>query len=174
MGANMRRQAVPLIQPRSPWVGTGMEYKSAHDSGVALLCKHDGVVEFVDAKEIRVRRDNGALDKYMVTKFRRSNSGTSYNQRPIVHLGEKVEKGDTLADGPSMEEGEMALGQNVLVAFMTWEGYNYEDAIIMSRRLVKDDVYTSVHIEEYESEARDTKLDLKKLPVKFQTLGKMR
>lgn len=172
MGANMQRQAVPLIQPRSPWVGTGMEYKSAHDSGAALLCKHDGVVEFVDAKEIRVRRDNGALDKYMVTKFRRSNSGTSYNQRPIVHLGEKVEKGDTLADGPSMEEGEMALGQNVLVAFMTWEGYNYEDAIIMSRRLVKDDVYTSVHIEEYESEARDTKLDLKKLPVKFQTLGK--
>ena len=158
MGANMQRQAVPLIQPRSPWVGTGMEYKSAHDSGAALLCKHDGVVEFVDAKEIRVRRDNGALDKYMVTKFRRSNSGTSYNQRPIVHLGEKVEKGDTLADGPSMEEGEMALGQNVLVAFMTWEGYNYEDAIIMSRRLVKDDVYTSVHIEEYESEARDTKL----------------
>lgn len=92
MGANMQRQAVPLIQPRSPWVGTGMEYKSAHDSGAALLCKHDGVVEFVDAKEIRVRRDNGALDKYMVTKFRRSNSGTSYNQRPIVHLGEKVEK----------------------------------------------------------------------------------
>jgi len=162
---------VPLIQPRSPWVGTGMEYKSAHDSGAALLCKHDGVVEFVDAKEIRVRRDNGALDKYMVTKFRRSNSGTSYNQRPIVHLGEKVEKGDTLADGPSMEEGEMALGQNVLVAFMTWEGYNYEDAIIMSRRLVKDDVYTSVHIEEYESEARDTKLGPEEITREIPNVG---
>ncbi|NSS81770.1 DNA-directed RNA polymerase subunit beta [Enterococcus faecalis] len=171
MGANMQRQAVPLIQPRSPWVGTGMEYKSAHDSGAALLCKHDGVVEFVDAKEIRVRRDNGALDKYMVTKFRRSNSGTSYNQRPIVHLGEKVEKGDTLADGPSMEEGEMALGQNVLVAFMTWEGYNYEDAIIMSRRLVKDDVYTSVHIEEYESEARDTKLGPEEITREIPNVG---
>ncbi len=162
---------MPLIQPRSPWVGTGMEYKSAHDSGAALLCKHDGVVEFVDAKEIRVRRDNGALDKYMVTKFRRSNSGTSYNQRPIVHLGEKVEKGDTLADGPSMEEGEMALGQNVLVAFMTWEGYNYEDAIIMSRRLVKDDVYTSVHIEEYESEARDTKLGPEEITREIPNVG---
>lgn len=158
MGANMQRQAVPLIQPRSPWVGTGMEYKSAHDSGAALLCKHDGVVEFVDAKEIRVRRDNGALDKYMVTKFRRSNSGTSYNQRPIVHLGEKVEKGDTLADGPSMEEGEMALGQNVLVAFMTWEGYNYEDAVLINERLVKEDRLSTIHIEEYECEARDTKL----------------
>ena len=145
--------------------------KSAHDSGAALLCKHDGVVEFVDAKEIRVRRDNGALDKYMVTKFRRSNSGTSYNQRPIVHLGEKVEKGDTLADGPSMEEGEMALGQNVLVAFMTWEGYNYEDAIIMSRRLVKDDVYTSVHIEEYESEARDTKLGPEEITREIPNVG---
>jgi len=168
MGANMQRQAVPLIQPRSPLVGTGMEYKSAHDSGAALLCKHDGVVEYVDAKEIRVRRDNGALDKYMVTKFRRSNSGTSYNQRPIVHLGEKVE---TLADGPSMEEGEMALGQNVLVAFMTWEGYNYEDAIIMSRRLVKDDVYTSIHIEEYESEARDTKLGPEEITREIPNVG---
>ena len=158
MGANMQRQAVPLIQPRSPWVGTGMEYKAAHDSGAALLCKNDGVVEFVDAHEVRVRRDNGALDKYDITKFRRSNSGTSYNQRPLVGLGEKVEVGDILADGPSMENGELALGQNVVVAFMTWEGYNYEDAIIMSRRLVKDDVYTSIHIEEYEIEARDTKL----------------
>ena len=150
MGANMQRQAVPLIQPRSPIVGTGMEYKAAHDSGAALLCKHDGVVEYVDAKEIRVRRNNGALDKYNVIKFHRSNAGTSYNQRPIVSLGEIVEAGDTLADGSSMEQGEMALGQNVLVAFMTWEGYNYEDAIIMSRRLVKDDVYTSIHIEEYD------------------------
>ncbi|EGP4744126.1 DNA-directed RNA polymerase subunit beta, partial [Enterococcus faecium] len=167
----MQRQAVPLINPQAPWVGTGMEYKSAHDSGAALLCKHDGVVEYVDASEIRVRRDNGALDKYDVTKFRRSNSGTSYNQRPIVHLGEKVEKGDTLADGPSMEQGEMALGQNVLVGFMTWEGYNYEDAIIMSRRLVKDDVYTSIHIEEYESEARDTKLGPEEITREIPNVG---
>ena len=171
MGANMQRQAVPLIQPRSPLVGTGMEYKAAHDSGAALLCKHDGVVEYVDAKEIRVRRNNGALEKYNVIKFHRSNAGTSYNQRPIVKLGEIVEAGDTLADGSSMEEGEMALGQNVLVAFMTWEGYNYEDAIIMSRRLVKDDVYTSIHIEEYESEARDTKLGPEEITRELPNVG---
>jgi len=171
MGANMQRQAVPLINPQAPWVGTGMEYKSAHDSGAALLCKHDGVVEYVDASEVRVRRDNGALDKYTVTKFRRSNSGTSYNQRPLVSLGEKVDAGDILADGPSMESGEMALGQNVLVAFMTWEGYNYEDAVIMSRRLVKDDVYTSVHIEEYESEARDTKLGPEEITREIPNVG---
>ncbi|MBO0428648.1 DNA-directed RNA polymerase subunit beta [Vagococcus fluvialis] len=171
MGANMQRQAVPLIQPRSPIVGTGMEYKAAHDSGAALLCKHDGVVEYVDAKEIRVRRNNGALDKYNVIKFHRSNAGTSYNQRPIVSLGEIVEAGDTLADGSSMEQGEMALGQNVLVAFMTWEGYNYEDAIIMSRRLVKDDVYTSIHIEEYESEARDTKLGPEEITRELPNVG---
>ncbi|MFC6347425.1 DNA-directed RNA polymerase subunit beta [Vagococcus carniphilus] len=171
MGANMQRQAVPLIQPRSPIVGTGMEYKAAHDSGAALLCKNDGVVEYVDAKEIRIRRNNGALDKYNVIKFHRSNAGTSYNQRPIVKLGEIVEAGDTLADGSSMEEGEMALGQNVLVAFMTWEGYNYEDAIIMSRRLVKDDVYTSIHIEEYESEARDTKLGPEEITRELPNVG---
>ncbi|MGX7196377.1 DNA-directed RNA polymerase subunit beta [Enterococcus olivae] len=171
MGANMQRQAVPLINPQAPWVGTGMEYKSAHDSGAALLCKHDGIVEYVDASEVRVRRDNGALDVYHVTKFRRSNSGTSYNQRPLVSLGEKVDAGDILADGPSMESGEMALGQNVLVAFMTWEGYNYEDAVIMSRRLVKDDVYTSVHIEEYESEARDTKLGPEEITREIPNVG---
>ena len=171
MGANMQRQAVPLIQPRSPLVGTGMEYKAAHDSGAALLCKHDGVVEYVDAREIRVRRNDGALDKYNIIKFHRSNAGTSYNQRPIVRKGEIVEKGDTLADGSSMEEGEMALGQNVLVAFMTWEGYNYEDAIIMSRRLVKDDVYTSIHIEEYESEARDTKLGPEEITRELPNVG---
>lgn len=171
MGANMQRQAVPLIQPRSPWVGTGMEYKAAHDSGAALLCKNEGVVEFVDAHEVRVRRDNGALDKYDITKFRRSNSGTSYNQRPLVGLGEKVDVGDILADGPSMENGELALGQNVVVAFMTWEGYNYEDAIIMSRRLVKDDVYTSIHIEEYESEARDTKLGPEEITREIPNVG---
>ena len=171
MGANMQRQAVPLIQPRSPLVGTGMEYKAAHDSGAALLCKHDGVVEYVDAREVRVRRNDGALDKYNVIKFHRSNAGTSYNQRPIVRKGEIVERGDTLADGSSMEEGEMALGQNVLVAFMTWEGYNYEDAIIMSRRLVKDDVYTSIHIEEYESEARDTKLGPEEITRELPNVG---
>ncbi|MGX6992697.1 DNA-directed RNA polymerase subunit beta [Vagococcus penaei] len=171
MGANMQRQAVPLIQPRSPLVGTGMEYIAAHDSGAALLCKHDGVVEFVDAKQVRVRRDNGTLDKYNIIKFHRSNAGTSYNQRPIVRLGERVDAGDTLADGSSMEEGELALGQNVLVAFMTWEGYNYEDAIIMSRRLVKDDVYTSIHIEEYESEARDTKLGPEEITRELPNVG---
>ena len=148
-----------------------MEYKAAHDSGAALLCKNDGVVEFVDAHEVRVRRDNGALDKYDITKFRRSNSGTSYNQRPLVGLGEQVEVGDILADGPSMENGELALGQNVVVAFMTWEGYNYEDAIIMSRRLVKDDVYTSIHIEEYESEARDTKLGPEEITGEIPNVG---
>ena len=171
MGANMQRQAVPLINPKAPWVGTGMEYKSAHDSGAALLCKHDGIVEYVDASEIRVRREDGTLDKYKVTKFRRSNSGTSYNQRPLVQLHDRVEKGDILADGPSMEGGELALGQNVLVAFMTWEGYNYEDAVIMSRRLVKDDVYTSVHIEEYESEARDTKLGPEEITREIPNVG---
>ncbi|MDN6540118.1 MAG: DNA-directed RNA polymerase subunit beta, partial [Tetragenococcus koreensis] len=171
MGANMQRQAVPLINPQSPWVGTGMEYMSAHDSGAALLCKADGIAEYVDATEIRVRRDNGALDIYHITKFRRSNSGTSYDQRPLVKQGEKVEKGDILADGPSMENGEMALGQNVLVGFMTWEGYNYEDAVIMSRRLVKDDVYTSVHIEEYESEARDTKLGPEEITREIPNVG---
>ncbi|SER83833.1 DNA-directed RNA polymerase subunit beta [Isobaculum melis] len=171
MGANMQRQAVPLINPKSPLVGTGMEYIAAHDSGAALICKHEGVVEFVDAKSVHVRRDNGALDKYSITKFRRSNSGTCYNQRPIVSLGDRVDKSEILADGSSMEAGEMALGQNVLVAFMTWEGYNYEDAIIMSERLVKDDVYTSIHIEEYESEARDTKLGPEEITREIPNVG---
>ncbi|ANZ98991.1 DNA-directed RNA polymerase subunit beta [Carnobacterium divergens] len=171
MGANMQRQAVPLIHPQAPLVGTGMEYKSAHDSGAALICKNPGVVEYVDAKEVRVRQDNGALDKYSITKFRRSNSGTCYNQRPIVSKGDRVDASEILADGSSMENGEMALGQNVLVAFMTWEGYNYEDAIIMSERLVKDDVYTSVHIEEYESEARDTKLGPEEITREIPNVG---
>ena len=166
MGANMQRQAVPLLNPESPIVGTGMEYVSAKDSGAAVICKHPGIVERVEAKEVWVRRYidvdgqkvKGDLDKYRMLKFVRSNQGTCYNQRPIVSVGDEVVKGEILADGPSMEKGELALGRNVLVAFMTWDGYNYEDAIIMNRRLVKDDVYTSVHIEEYESEARDTKL----------------
>lgn len=166
MGANMQRQAVPLIQPEAPIVGTGMEYVSGRDSGAAVICKHDGIVEHVEARKILVRRIvevdgkevEGQVDEYKLLKFVRSNQGTCYNQRPIVEVGERVKKGDILADGPSMEYGELALGRNVLVAFMTWDGYNYEDAIIMSERLVKEDVYTSIHIEEYESEARDTKL----------------
>jgi len=166
MGANMQRQAVPLMQPHAPIVGTGMEYVSAKDSGAALICKHDGIVEHVEAREIWVRRIinvdgqevKGDLDKYRLQKFKRSNNGMCINQRPIVKKGDRVEKGEILADGQSMDHGELALGQNVLVAFMTWDGYNYEDAIIMSEKLVKEDVYTSIHIEEYESEARDTKL----------------
>ncbi|PLR96359.1 DNA-directed RNA polymerase subunit beta [Bacillus sp. T33-2] len=166
MGANMQRQAVPLMEPEAPRVGTGMEHVSARDSGAAVICKHEGIVEHVEAREVRVRRIQvvdgqevkGDLDRYRMLKFIRSNQGTCYNQRPIVSVGDRVVKGEILADGPSMEKGELALGRNVLVAFMTWDGYNYEDAIIMSERLVKDDVYTSIHIEEYESEARDTKL----------------
>ncbi|OYD06546.1 DNA-directed RNA polymerase subunit beta [Paludifilum halophilum] len=166
MGSNMQRQAVPLLQPEAPFVGTGMEYKSARDSGVTILAKRAGTVERVTADEIWVRHEEevdgqlikGDLDKYKMHKYIRSNQGTSINQRPIVRAGEKVAPGDTLADGPSTEQGEMALGRNVLVAFMTWEGYNFEDAILLSEKLVKEDVYTSVHIEEYESEARDTKL----------------
>ncbi|WP_226585800.1 DNA-directed RNA polymerase subunit beta [Halobacillus litoralis] len=166
MGANMQRQAVPLLKPDAPLVGTGMEYVSGKDSGAAVICRHEGIVERVEAKEVRVRRISevdgkeveGDLDRYRLQKFIRSNQGSCYNQRPIVSKGDRVKQGEILADGPSMDMGELALGQNPLVAFMTWDGYNYEDAIIMSERLVKDDVYTSIHIEEYESEARDTKL----------------
>ncbi|WP_147804605.1 DNA-directed RNA polymerase subunit beta [Alkalicoccus halolimnae] len=166
MGANMQRQAVPLLEPHSPLVGTGMEHVSAKDSGAAIVALTGGRVEKVSAKYIEVREIKtmegreveGDVKRYNLTKFERSNQGTCYNQRPIVSEGDIVEKGEILADGSSMEKGEMALGQNVLVGFMTWDGYNYEDAIILSERLVKDDVYTSIHIEEYESEARDTKL----------------
>ncbi|MGF3073558.1 DNA-directed RNA polymerase subunit beta [Facklamia sp. P12945] len=158
MGANMQRQAVPLIRPKAPIIGTGIEYKAAHDSGAALICRRPGRVTYVDAERIRVQLEDGSVDEYRLTKFARSNAGTCYNQRPIVVVGDQVDANEILADGSSMENGEMALGQNPLVAFMTWDGYNYEDAIIMSERLVKDDVYTSIHIEEYESESRDTKL----------------
>ncbi|MBR7926782.1 DNA-directed RNA polymerase subunit beta [Aerococcaceae bacterium zg-ZUI334] len=171
MGANMQRQAVPLINPVSPLIGTGMEYKAAHDSGAALLCKRDGEVVYVDANRVKVKVADGSTDEYRLTKFARSNAGTCYNQRPIVQLGDKVEAGEILADGPSMQNGEMALGQNPLVAFMTWDGYNYEDAIIMSERLVKDDVYTSIHIEEYESEARDTKLGPEEITREIPNVG---
>lgn len=166
MGANMQRQAVPLMNPEAPFVGTGMEHVSAKDSGAAVINKYEGIVERVQANQVWVRRlvdvdgneTEGDLDKYKLQKFIRSNQGTCYNQRPIVAVGDRVEKGEILADGPSMEAGELALGRNVLVGFMTWDGFNYEDAVIMSERLVKDDVYTSIHIEEYESESRDTKL----------------
>lgn len=166
MGANMQRQAVPLLIPQSPDIGTGMEHVAARDSGAAIVARYKGRVEHVEAKEIHIRRieeENGKeveteKDIYRLSKFIRSNSGTCYNQKPIVAKGDVVTKGEILADGPSMDNGEMALGQNVVVGFMTWDGYNYEDAVIMSERLVKDDVYTSIHIEEYESESRDTKL----------------
>ncbi|WP_098749103.1 DNA-directed RNA polymerase subunit beta [Paenibacillus sp. EZ-K15] len=166
MGSNMQRQAVPLLIPKAPLVGTGMEHKSAKDSGVCIVSKHDGIIERSSANEIWVRRvENvdgqevkGDLIKHKLHKFMRSNQGTCINQRPIVKRGDVIKKGDILADGPSTEMGELALGRNVVVAFMTWEGYNYEDAILLSEKLVKEDVYTSIHIEEYESEARDTKL----------------
>ncbi|WP_220741016.1 DNA-directed RNA polymerase subunit beta [Leuconostoc miyukkimchii] len=158
MGANMQRQAVPLLDPHAPLVGTGIEYKAAHDSGVAMISRAAGLVEYVDGREIRVRREDGQLDSYELMKFRRSNGGKNYNQKPIVHEGEHVEADEVLADGPSMEQGELALGQNPLIAFMTWQGYNFEDAIVLNERLVREDVYTSIHIEEYDSEARDTKL----------------
>jgi DNA-directed RNA polymerase subunit beta len=166
MGSNMQRQAVPLLRPRAPFVGTGMEHIAARDSGVMIRAKRPGTVVRVTADEVWVRHEEevdgrvveGDIDKYKLTKFARSNQGTCINQRPVVKYGEKVKAGDTLADGPSTEQGELALGQNVVVAFMTWEGYNYEDAILLSEKLVKEDVYTSIHIEKYESEARDTKL----------------
>jgi DNA-directed RNA polymerase subunit beta len=159
MGSNMQRQAVPLLVTDAPYVGTGIEYKAAVDSGVMILARNDGTVERVTGREIAVRRDiDGGLDVYKVHKFMRSNQGTCINQRPIVKKGQRVTRGQPIADGPSTDHGELALGRNVLVAFMPWEGYNYEDAILLSERLVKDDVFTSIHIEQYEAEARDTKL----------------
>ena len=158
MGSNMQRQAVPLLRTEAPVVGTGMESKAAFDSGVCIIAKHDGVVERSTSKEIIVRTEDGTTDTYHVIKFARSNQGNCMNQRPIVNVGDKVKAGDVLADGASTSNGEMALGKNPLIGFMTWEGYNYEDAVLLSERLVQDDVYTSVHIEEYEAEARDTKL----------------
>jgi len=166
MGSNMQRQAVPLLIPKAPLVGTGMEHKAAKDSGVCIVSDYDGIIERSSANEIWLRRVEevdgqevkGDIVKYKLHKFMRSNQGTCINQRPIVKRGAAVKAGDILADGPSTEMGELALGRNVVVAFMTWEGYNYEDAILLSEKLVKEDVYTSIHIEEYESEARDTKL----------------
>ena len=158
MGANMQRQAVPLMVTQQPLVATGMEYKAATDSGVAILAERDGVVERVDADHVVVRNDQGGVDEYSLIKFARSNAGTCINQRPIVSVGETVKKGQVLADGPAMRNGEISLGKNALIGFMTWEGYNYEDAVLLNEKIVREDVYTSIHIEEYETESRDTKL----------------
>jgi len=158
MGSNMQRQAVPLLVPEAPVVGTGMEYKAAHDSGVVILAKENGVVDKVSGDEVIIKDEHGERHRYHLTKFARSNQGTCINQRPVVSAGQKIEKGDLLADGPSTEKGEIGLGRNALIGFMTWEGYNYEDAVLLSEKLVKEDIYTSIHIEEFESEARETKL----------------
>ena len=159
MGSNMQRQAVPLLVTEAPYVATGIEYKAACDSGAVVLCKHAGTVEYVDATTVKIRRDeNGEVDEYTMLKFKRSNQGTCINQRPIVAYGEHIEAGEVVADGPSTNLGEISLGKNLLIGFMTWEGYNYEDAIILNERLLMDDVLTSLHIEKHECEARDTKL----------------
>ncbi len=158
MGSNMQRQAVPLLMPESPIIGTGMEYKAARDSGVCVLAKNSGVVTKVSATHIEIKTDEGETDKYKLIKFTRSNQGMCINQRPIVEVGERVEAGDIIADGPSTKNGELGLGRNILIGFMTWEGYNYEDAMLINEKLVKEDILTSIHIEEYEIESRDTKL----------------
>ncbi|HZK42984.1 MAG TPA: DNA-directed RNA polymerase subunit beta [Syntrophomonadaceae bacterium] len=158
MGANMQRQAVPLLKAESPIVGTGLEYKAAKDSGAVVISKRAGIVKQVSANQITIESDHGIVDTYEILKFIRSNQGTCYNQRPLVEVGDRVEADEIIADGPSTDNGELALGKNILVAFMPWEGYNYEDAILISEKLVKEDVFTSIHIEEHESDARDTKL----------------
>ena len=171
MGANMQRQAVPLMITDSPIVGTGIEYKAAKDSGITVLAKHDGVVEKVTGDEIIIKTKSGEKDTYRLRKFKRTNGGTCINQHPIVVKGEKVKVRDVIADGPSTQNGEMALGKNVLIAFTTWEGYNYEDAILLSERLVKEDVYTSIHIEEYDCECRDTKLGAEEITRDIPNIG---
>ena len=168
MGSNMQRQAVPLLRAETPYVGTGMEHVTARDSGAVVICKRSGIVDSVDSERIIVRVDGSAhegqlsrevgADIYQLTKFKRSNQNTCISQKPIVFQGQRVKKGDVLADGPCTDMGELALGRNVLVAFMPWRGYNFEDAIVVSEKLVKEDYYTSIHIEEFEIEARDTKL----------------
>jgi len=171
MGSNMQRQAVPLLKTESPIVGTGMEYKAAKDSGVCVLAKEDGVVIRVGADEVQVREDDGNIRTYKFIKFLRSNQSTCINQKPIVSNGERVKKGDIIADGPSTSNGEISLGKNILIGFMTWEGYNYEDAILINERLVKEDVFTSIHIEEYECEARDTKLGAEEITRDISNVG---
>ncbi|MBT9088630.1 DNA-directed RNA polymerase subunit beta [Lactobacillus delbrueckii subsp. bulgaricus] len=171
MGANHQRQAVPLINPHGPLVATGMEYRAGHDSGDALLAEADGEVEYVDANEIRVRREDQTLDTYILEKYRRSNATKNYNQTPNVKRGDKVVDGQVIANGPSMADGELALGQNPVIAFTTWNMYNFEDAIMLSERLVKEDVYTSIHIEDYDSEARDTKLGPEEITREIPNVG---
>ncbi|EOD03165.1 DNA-directed RNA polymerase subunit beta [Lactobacillus delbrueckii subsp. jakobsenii ZN7a-9 = DSM 26046] len=171
MGANHQRQAVPLINPHGPLVATGMEYRAAHDSGDALLAEANGEVEYVDANEIRVRREDQTLDTYTLEKYRRSNATKNYNQTPNVKRGDKVVDGQVIANGPSMADGELALGQNPVIAFTTWNMYNFEDAIMLSERLVKEDVYTSIHIEDYDSEARDTKLGPEEITREIPNVG---
>lgn len=171
MGSNMQRQAVPLLRPQRPIIATGMEYKAATDSGVCVLARNPGVVRKVAADEIVIKLDNGGLDTYKLHKFMRSNQGTCINQTPIVREGETVRKGEVLADGPATNEGEISLGRNILMAFMTWEGYNYEDAILISEKIVKEDVFTSIHIEEYEAEARDTKLGPEEITREIPNVG---
>jgi len=170
MGSNMQRQAVPLMIPSAPLIGTGMEYRAAVDTGEIILARHKGTVTTVDSTLIEVETKDG-VETYQLPKFQRSNQGTCINHRPLVSVGDKVTAGQVLADGPSTECGELALGQNLLVAFMPWEGYNYEDAIIISEQVVKDDLLTSIHIEEYEVEARDTKLGPEEITREIPNVG---
>jgi len=171
MGSNMQKQAVPLLRPENPIVATGMEYKAAVDSGVVVLAKRDGEVTYVSADYIKIRATNGEIDEYRLIKFLRSNHGTCINQRPIVAVGQKVKEHEVIADGPATSNGEISLGRNALIGFMTWEGYNYEDAVLINERLVRDDVYTSIHIEEYELEARDTKLGPEEITRDIPNIG---
>jgi len=171
MGANMQRQAVPLMITDSPIVGTGIEYRAAKDSGILVLAEEDGVIEKVSGDAITVKYNGGKTITHKLHKFKRTNGGTCINQKPIVKNGEKVKKGDAIADGPSTQNGEMALGKNVLVAFSTWEGYNYEDAILINEKLVKEDVFTSIHIEEYDCECRDTKLGAEEITRDIPNVG---
>jgi DNA-directed RNA polymerase subunit beta len=171
MGSNMQRQAVPLIKTEAPVIGTGMEYRAAKDSGVCLVARNEGVVEYVSADKIVVKTGSMSFDTYRLTKYQRSNQGTCINQRPLVNKGDKVSPGDIIADGPSTDNGELALGRNVLIGFMTWEGYNYEDAVLINERLVREDIYTSIHIEEYECEARDTKLGPEEITREIPNVG---
>ena len=171
MGSNMQRQAVPLLKTEAPIVATGMEYRAAVDSGITILAKNKGIVEKVTAEKIDIRNEHGDLDTYKLLKFKRTNGGTCFNQRPIVQVGERVEAGETIADGPSTNNGEMSLGKNALIAIATWEGYNFEDAVLISERLVKEDVFTSIHIEEYNCECRDTKLGPEEITRDIPNLG---